>query len=1376
MGLERRRLRSAPALALALLAAAGPAFAEGGTGSIGPEAPSWTPPMASALPAEAPASLFSAKLGKGAGYDAELYVSGSWSATAIGSLSLQKSPGSGLGLSQAQPLLFSQAPDLTLSFLLYKKLFVEASVADDLAKASYAVGYRGDESDALKEFRAGNKGISFPALPFISFGPGSYRSFGAAATIGSSSGPGPFTGRAMVRYDQADRVVRRYVGGSEVSDLTIAPNAFVSAKYFLVRASGPGLPAANLALFVQSSSGSIPGGDGFPYRRLADSEFSYSAATGLVALASPAATRVLAYYADPGGLQASGGGSDAVSLPGVGGCDLLYVPPPDPSTGSLDPKLQVLSRYATTASASSAEAFVLNPASGARDTAFEARIDAAGFIEVTRAGSAGPSGGVADREAYRRPFDSSSTADSAWRMPWIYTTDFAQTAVQVASPIFTRTIVVRSFSSSGDITLDKDVVAGSIELSRDGVPDYSFAFDPDTGKLALASPPGPSEELVVSYMKESAERRTGNLAAALGGFWDLGESRSAWAALGVSWAVPGTSYSAGSGTEPGSIALTLGEADGEGAFRHDAAVAARYSRDDATGRYRIEGMESGDAYSTTFRPVDDTSPYASAESPEGGLAGPFPTLVSKLHADGSTQRALSITATSSAPIVDAVFSKIEATPPYSSFTSFSFYANIPPNVSLVVRLDDGSSAVSSAAAAAAPSGASVLVSIPSGEGAGTWRRYSVSYGSGDAAVYAQDSESSKSRLVPGATATLPGQLSVGSRLVIAASGLGSSSGPLLVDELLLEDSVGRIAALFQGKLSYDAPEFRVGGDKLALLSGLSIAADAQAAAADSSYASTGASVATATPLASLALKGRALLRNGAAPAFRGGHSLSFPAGDSPLKAVDEFSVDPATGSFARSDKVDAQAGNVASLGLAQASAWVPASTAIDEGLLTQSWDGTLGLGGAFASLALSARNRVRPSSALDAGGSGKGYFGYWIGAFEYAIPVLEAQADLREVNASLSAKGLGSKEFFLLSLAESAQPRAASGSLRLETAKARLGLPLEFSAFAIEPYYSRSWSCQRAGDGGSLAGDAVAALEGFRDTPLLYASVPFAEFFSSGPAGAFAAQSAPGGLPLATALYEPETGIGVSRQYGSSVYDLAIPSALSIAYKRSLMRAADAVTDTDNWTVSSKWAALNVFGAMGIKPLGLPFDSDEYLSTIQGTLASPRGGGGSSLDLQYRGLATLYAGAADRMDADAKVSVSDKPDARSWSCALALSLSRRVERQWLLDLYGLVAGRAGPEGAAGSGGSVASLYFRDLAGRRPTARNSFSLKGGLAGIESDKLPFSFGWNLGESYEAKLTIPERLTIRANADLSQGIDASSRVLSIGLTLSLNAVISF
>lgn len=1328
-------------IALLLLAASiGTAMADGGVGAV-------PPPIQSALPVEAPSSLFNAKLGPGPDDDAELLVSGTWSATIISTVDLQSQPGGSLSAA-FQPLLFTQNPNIALTFLLFKKIYFEAHVSDDITQAYFALGYKGGEGELVRDARIGNDGISFPTLPFLSFGDGSYRSFGVAATIASDN----FTGRAMVRYDEAQQITKHFVGSTEVIETTITPNSFVVGKYFMVRNT----PATNLAVYVQSASGSITASDGYLYRQLGSDEYSYSALTGIVTLTSAAVTRVLAH-------SDSTGSTDGITILGQN-CDLLYVPPPVPATGTLDPKLQVLDRYATTASPTSAEVFVRNPSSGLRDQNYQARIDPSGFIEVTRIDAEAPAPSVQTK--YSQPFGTYSSPIDA-NMPWLYTTDFASGIKTGSAPVYTRNVIVQNYSTSALISIDKNFVPGSIQVTRNGIPEYSFSVNANTGVLNLSPPPTPTDDIVITYMQESANRSTGVIVGALGGFWDFGDGENAWTALGASWSVPGSSFSSGSQTSPGSINLTAGEEQDKGAFTHNAAIAARYSQSDATGTYQIESMQPVSGYASDFMPAASTAGYPSAiEAADTTLVSLFPSLINSLHADGSTQEALEITAGISVPGTGAsgTFYKVESAPPYTSFKTFSFFAKFSPTASLIVQLDDGASPTPNP---------SVQVSLPVGAGNGAWQRYLVHYGNDDPTVYVQNGEGAAAVAVAGATSVSPSITSTGARLAVSFVA-AVASDQVWVTQVLLDDSVGSTALLFQGQAVYTDPKMKVGIGDIPIVSGIKLSVDTQDAYDSTPYASGGAEIDSTILFARLGIKARATAASGLGD-FSGGTSIELPAADFPLKVKDEFDYDPSTGAFGRDDSLSIHGASVASVSLEQKTAWTPASDALDVGMLLQSWDGQLTLGPSIATMGLSADNRSRPPGSVAPGNRGESYGSAWIGAFQYALPAFESDSELRDVKATLSVKNASAKEFLSATLAESAQPTAVDGGERDDSASMRLALPIAAAGLSLEPFYSRSWTDNWTALSGGIVSDAQDALGDFANLPILYTSPPFVELFSPKTAADFASQTATTGDQLSAASYTPQAGLNLSREYGSNWYDFIAPSTLAFSFGRSLARAYDQITDASVWTATAKIASVNMFGSMGAYPLGLPFENDEYLSTLQAQLQEPNGGGAPTVNLQFHGLATLHAHESDQLDAESKLSLTQAPGALDWSCSLMLSLSRIVQRHWLLDLYSLAMKPAAATGKDQSA-SVASFYLQDLATREPKLRSTISLTAGLSGHQSDATTYLPGWTFAESYEAKLTVPERLTLKIDSSLSQTLTAATQVLDLGLQLSINAVISF
>jgi hypothetical protein len=1361
-----RKVSRSVFMALSLAIALNSIGAEDGLDSI-------FPLMSSALPMESPSSIFDAKLGSGPDADAQLLFSGSWSSTIISSVDFQSTYGSPLTLAASQPLLFTQDPSLSLSFLLYKKIFVDAQVSEDVTQAKYSAGYKGGEDELVREFRVGNDNISFPALTYLNFGAGSYRSFGASLLVGDES----FQGKAMVRYDQADQVTKRFIGSTELSDSTLPANTFVTGKFFLTLYA----PTPNLVVYVQSSSGTLSGSDGNIYRQLSSDEYSYTAATGFITLSIAASTRVLAYY------SGSGTGSDAITVAGQS-CDFLYDPPSTSHTSAtIDPKLQVLNHYATTAAASSATVFVENVTAGKEDTTFDVSLDPTGYAEVVQSSlnALSSSSSQPERQAYRQPFAGSKYGG----MDWIYTTDFACTTNTTYEPSYSRSVVIRGFSNSSIISIDTDFVPGSVAVTRNGLPDYAFAVNNTTGVVSLSPPPSASEEIVITYMKESSDRQSGLLLGALGGFWDLGSGNSAWAALGASWSLPGTSYSSGGSSSPGSVVLTGGLSDTGGKLTTSLALAGRYTTKDSTGYYLIEGMDSSTTYTTTFFYLtDDTETYfTAAETTDTALASNFPSIVNILHSDGSTQKALQVVAgpsvSNSTPNPDeAAYFKVEDNVEYANYNTFSFYAMLPQDAILTVKLDDGSSSAN----ATLDSATSVGISIPADPTRDfTWKRYILHYGKGDSTIYVQDSESGSEKLLASAQSVSPvvsgTSESSGSRMVISIQNL-SAGEVAWIDDVGLSDPVSDLALLAMSKVAYVDKDWKLGPAGSPILSDLAASAFAQTTLdSDNPYASGSGEVKTTLSvagfeLARIGLDATTKIESGQ-ETFSGGHTITFPAESSPIQVMDNFDYDPSSGAFGRSDSLSLNGGGLGSLSAAQTSAWTPDTSTLENGLFLQTWSGSLVLGPSLATVGLTAKNRSWPDSAPGPASSDANYASAWLGSFAYALPAYEESSDLRETTGTLSLKTPGSKEYFSASLDESSTPEASVTGVRNDTASAKLSAPLSFGSFSVEPYYSRVWKDSLDTKTDTMIEDGQAALGDLSALPVIYAGIPFAEFFSSSTLKDFSDQTIVSGTELPLADYTPTTGFTLSRDYGSVWYDFVLPSTMSFSYGRDLNRQSDTVTDDSLWSMTAKMASINLFGSMGAYPLGIPFDSDEYLTTLQATYTVPRDGSTTSLNLIYHGLATLHMGQADTFDLESKATVAQVPGSLSWSSSLQATLSQRLPGSWLLDLFESGLALAQPKAdVQGKEPSIVSQYLADLASRDANFRRTISLTGGLSGYESDATSYLPGYAFAESYEAKISVPERLTLKLTAAFDQSLVASTQVLTLGFSLALNAVISF
>ncbi|WP_304224447.1 hypothetical protein [Gracilinema caldarium] len=162
-----------------------------------------------------------------------------------------------------------------------------------------------------------------------------------------------------------------------------------------------------------------------------------------------------------------------------------------------------------------------------------------------------------------------------------------------------KAILVTTYGSPGALFIGKDVLPGSVQVYRNGLPDPFASYDSETGEVRLASPPSDQERIRIQYLKRSEERRFGSLSAGIGASYQSGGPFSAELAMGLRWNVSPDAFSEGSSTSPGTVGLS-------GSLRWDWEHLALYSRaglfyrqEDTTGIYRILGME-GARYAEPF--------------------------------------------------------------------------------------------------------------------------------------------------------------------------------------------------------------------------------------------------------------------------------------------------------------------------------------------------------------------------------------------------------------------------------------------------------------------------------------------------------------------------------------------------------------------------------------------------------------------------------------------------------------------------------------------------------------------------------------------------------------------------------------------------------
>lgn len=1322
--------------------------------------PGGLPPVP-VLPVEAPASLLSLRLGDS---DVELIAEGYWevSVLASGSFGL----GSNAGAS-APTLLFRQVPDLWLSLTLLDRWFVEASLSAEGFGDEYAAGYKGGEGDFLREVRIGNKGVSFPDLPYLSLGTGSSTSFGLSALGRSDTG----SAHVLVRYDQARRVTQTWIGNREVSRAEYRPSEYVRGRWFTL----PDQNVTDVELYIESSAGTLTGmEDQRKYRLMSQDEYSVSAATGRVDLAAAVGEdrRLLVYY--PG---------MTVPAPPLGDPPFYANLPITVSGVAAGPALvlyeqgvhegfQVANRYAMASSSSAdATAYVRNEATGLPDSFYTATVLSDGFVRLIQAGADTAASGFDDYD-FRMPFLGPPLTSIDVGMDWVYdpdAVDSSEDPPEDPAPAYSRVLVVETYGAPGSIVLEETgVLPGSVEVRRNGVLDYGFRYDPASNTVTLDRDPAISDTIEVSYLLASSDRNAGSLAAGLGGIFDLSSDWRAWTALGLRWGVPGTGYSEGGDAVPGSLILTAGirggspepgagegalnNADGAPRFTAEAALAASYRRPDASGYYRAAGMEEATSWTSPFRPTGtwpagaDVAAVADTAAPS--LESLFPKLYGRFHSATSIQKVLDISFTAASGAAAEVVRYVEPVS-VGDYRAFAFFARKVSTFELadpdlVVALS-GYSGESSAEA----DGISVIVPIDSYL-TSEWRRFVVRY-DGVPRLYYQDSEDGPEIMIAVSPSADP-SVSAG-RITISVTGV---TGSVLVDELHFLDPAGEVSLSGRGSFSWsrDGAVAESGGGAILSDPGFS-ARLSGTISEDSSFAGY-----LDGRIALGPVKLSADLRQGYSDGEFSdgayGHSLELPLEG--LSLGDSFQFDSGSDRFGRRDFLSVQ---VRGLGLA-----LEQASTYGGSILEQTWDVRLNAG-TWMSLAGTLSNRASGTIDLPAP-----YGEAWFSAFRYFLPALEETSSRRTTRATGTWKAGGGTLSLAadqgLSDAASASPAGTAGL------DARLGWTFPAGRGTVEPYYRRAWTSGAVSASGGFPGDWEFWVDRFYGADFLYASEPFAELFDSATADRFAA-AAPGST---SAAYRPEAGIILGRRYGSRWTDLLLPNKAALSLRRELSSSLDTVTDARVLEASASMAAVNLFGSRGTYRLSRLYSVDEYSQRFSASLTAYRDDPDPLAAFAHTALASFYTSREDNLAAENRLDLKESRDGLSWSERLSLNLTLRPSRTWLGDLVSRLLESPGKPEAAEEGEerTLVSGFWDSLKSTRG------SLSEVWAASVMVKRPYAYqdriDVELTQSYETRYVASQKASLSARLGTWQNLNLldDEDYWTLGFELTLTARVMF
>ena len=569
-----------------------------------------------AITGEAASELFSMTINDS---DVSLVMSGFWKGSLSFNWGIRSGPLGTAPDSGDSPLLFTQEADLSLSLWIRKKWFLEVTFLDEYNLNTYRAGYQGFPGETVQYVGIGNTGLDFPVFPYLDLGGDSSSSFGAYGRFGS----GGLNLHTMVRYDAAAREERIFVGHRERTFSSLSPEKTLRGISFVLPDEGISVPV----VYFQDKDGDLADSTGGRWRLARPSEYAASGIYGIVELAREAAGMAAVSYGTGAPWIASmgayndgsgatflsrvqnifddtmplanrtikleeypqpGGGSGVPATLSIGRMPALVIYEP----GTFSP-FERQSRYRSP-SAASEDAALVHPSSGERIDGFTL-FPADNFLALDL-----PLYTLTGENSLRGIFELARDRQSADRRAlsglWPLTGGgvFCPEMYLPGHPVFTEDISLRftNYGQAGAYTIGTDVIPGSVQVYRAGIPDSRISYDAGSGTVRLGSPAGFNEVIRITYLKRSEARRLGSLAAGLGLTYRPEKNPfSAEAAVGVRWNVSQEAFTEEGATSPGTAGFGGRLSWNYDRLKASVAVGLGFEQPDTTGLHRIAGME-----------------------------------------------------------------------------------------------------------------------------------------------------------------------------------------------------------------------------------------------------------------------------------------------------------------------------------------------------------------------------------------------------------------------------------------------------------------------------------------------------------------------------------------------------------------------------------------------------------------------------------------------------------------------------------------------------------------------------------------------------------------------------------------------------------------
>lgn len=502
---------------------------------------------------------------------------------------------------------FSQEPDFFLSVLLLDHYFIETSFTEGYDKNTYAMGYVGDETTALKELRIGNAGIGIGEYEGIDVSSPKYNTPGVMARFETRSSEHEL----MVRYDPTELQEKTYIGEYEVDEETIELPSFVEGQRFIL----PNEQISDLVVYKEDENGEFSASDG---RRYTNRDILYSAdlTNGFVNLVEASEGRVLVFYRVGG----SDVGSDSISedfimdtdsrgrpdtskalLPFAWSEENPYTPIPTPDNTFRDTSLveidgnEALMVYNPGEFSSFQMYNRYNFYTNIPDENWRTLlrlVDASGLTDEDQNYIYLTDTDEKDNRTLTVLVENTDSRDSINRVPFsLINPEVYGPGRESNGDLVSREILLAVKKDSNNYYIGTNIIKGSVKVYVNGVEDKSAEVNYETGEIFFSRYIFPEDRIIVSYRTESIGLGGGDLFLAQGNRIFINENTSVELAESLRWTLPENQMTEEAGESPGLVELAgtmFHETDNFNAMIN---ASVNISTSDTSGNLRLMGME-----------------------------------------------------------------------------------------------------------------------------------------------------------------------------------------------------------------------------------------------------------------------------------------------------------------------------------------------------------------------------------------------------------------------------------------------------------------------------------------------------------------------------------------------------------------------------------------------------------------------------------------------------------------------------------------------------------------------------------------------------------------------------------------------------------------